>query len=81
VPHLFAVAGLMLNLVGTVLLFWFQPTATRVFTADGHERVKWINEVNPDVWGQFRRQRRGFHIAVSFLIAGFALQLLDLIHS
>jgi hypothetical protein len=72
------IVGLVLNMIGAGLLLWFPP-ATRRFTQDGRLVNAWVNNPTPEGLRGYRRQTRGFLLAIGLLVVGFFLQLLALL--
>jgi hypothetical protein len=82
--HGYAIAGLIANLAGTVLLLWFPPNV-QGYTADG-KMVSgfWSNLPKDDSQRQQWRRRYlvrkwAFIVSMALLLIGFGLQLVDLI--
>ena len=82
--HPLGVWGLSINAAGTLLLLIFPPKVDR-YTPDGVMIMGGFSEI-PDSAAQRRQWRRaylvrrwGYQVAVTMLLIGFLLQLLDLI--
>jgi len=82
--HCVGIAGLVLNMAGSLLLIWFPPTVQE-YTPEGVKISGSLSEL-PESDAQrhewqrrFRARTRAFRGAIALLLIGFALQLVDLI--
>jgi hypothetical protein len=85
IAHPLGVAGLILNMAGTVLLLWFPPTSQRYYS-NGTARGTSFAAV-PQSEAQRRHWKLMYHVdrwayraAMALLLLGFLLQLVDLLH-
>jgi hypothetical protein len=71
-------AGLALNIVGTLLLL-FCPPAVDAWTRDGSKGTTWIG--SPQQFGKARywSRRLGYSVGLISLLTGFTLQFIALI--
>ena len=73
-----SIVGLLLNFIGTFVLL-LCPSPVPEYTLAGQGVIKWVSNISPygPLIGFF--QYYGFDIGLTFLLFGFALQLIDLI--
>jgi hypothetical protein len=77
ITHHWAIAGLVLNIVGAALLLRFPPIVT-ISMEDGSEISTWVL---PATKRRHGLQRWGFRVAIAALAMGFAFQLVDLLRT
>lgn len=78
--HTIAIAGLVANMIGTLLLLAY-PTPREPSPVLGEEQMASQRLVLPSARRSYQVRLLCFRGGIALLAAGFLLQLIDLIHS